>query len=983
MPVFALCFVIALLLPIMGTAEPVDAQCALATVAACSNPCCATQPCSATAAICPASPCVSATSPVQVTAQVVPGGVPPAQPIQHLEIKTDGVAAIFINSNVNIEGNTITNTVNAPVPTQAAQAAANGAKPTEAAKKEEPTPYDKLIENATKTTGLLTVWEKEDHLYWEIPPERLNVNLLAQAKLSTGLGVGGLYPGRVLDEAVLQLERDGKKVHIKAINVRLRALDESSPLHRAVERAFTDSIVASLPVAATNPANDAPVVDIRSYLLSDFMQLANAVNGTVGSGYSVDSANCDIESYKVFPENLQTRINYQFTGGKSDEPVLPDGRSLSLTMLYSIRTLPNTDYVPRPADDRVGYFLEAFEDYTSTDPRTRFVRYITAFNIKKASPELELSTPREPLTIWIENTVPEEYRTAVKEGVLYWNAAFEAIGIKDAIACHVMSATADWDPEDVRYNVVHWNTSRDSSFAGLAQWSGNPFTGEILDFDVLLEGEVIRNVERRRPILDPDSMAKLEAKPHDVHACSYGPLLAQECQAAMTVLRARGEIRDATDVHRFIHEYIVELTAHEVGHCLGLRHNFKASTLHPFEVLSHKEITDREGLVSSVMDYNPVNLAPEGVEQGSYFPTSMGPYDRWAIAYGYTPLSATTTEGIQEELQSVAAKAANPALAYGTDEDLWYQGGRNGIDPSIEWFDYAQNPMDYHQNMFEIAAMNLPKIPEIIESGEGYYDARFAVGLLLGQYSNSAQKVARFIGGQYMNRAPRVGRPETGLPLQVVPVSEQRRALKLLADYVFSDERLQFKPELLNMLLQEKYYHWGSEPPMQTEYPFHQILLGIRSNVLNQLLDNVALSRIVDGETKVAEGEEALSLPEYFNGLLEAVWGPELALAEAKTHLADSYTNGDPLISSHRRSLQRLMVDRMVKIMLSPDGQGQVDAKVHAWDVLQRLNGELKKLLDRSEQANVELDAYSSVHVRDIRETIARALDAKFSLRVD
>lgn len=185
------------------------------------------------------------------------------------------------------------------------------------------------------------------------------------------------------------------------------------------------------------------------------------------------------------------------------------------------------------------------------------------------------------------------------------------------------------------------------------------------------------------------------------------------------------------------------------------------------------------------------------------------------------------------------------------------------------------------------------------------------------------------------------------------------------------------------MLLQEKYYHWGSEPPMQTEYPFHQILLGIRSNVLNQLLDNVALSRIVDGETKVAEGEEALSLPEYFNGLLEAVWGPELALAEAKTHLADSYTNGDPLISSHRRSLQRLMVDRMVKIMLSPDGQGQVDAKVHAWDVLQRLNGELKKLLDRSEQANVELDAYSSVHVRDIRETIARALDAKFSLRVD
>ncbi len=907
-----------------------------------------------------------------------------AQPIQNLEIQTDGVSAIFINSNVTIEGNTITNSVNAPPAEAPGQPAAGGGRgPGRKPKKKEPKPYayKKLIEDATQSGGIVTVWEKPEKLYWEIPRSLLGKKLLLQAKLSSGLGVNGVYPGAVLGDVVITLEEDRKKLLLKEINVRLRARDKDSPLHRAVERSFTDSILASLPIAATQPETGAPVVDIRSLLLGDFLKVSQAASAAGGGGFSVDAGGSKIEGFKLFPENIQTRVRYHFkSGGAGVSEVVPDGRSLFLTANIGLRTLPETGYISRQADERVGYFIEAFEDFTSDDPRTRYVRFITAHNVQKASPEAEVSAPKEPLTVWVENTVPNEYRDAVKRGVLFWNQAFDEIGFKDAVVCKMQPDDADWDAEDTRFNVIHWNASRSSSYAGLAQWAGNPLTGEILDFDVMIEGEVIRDVERRRPILDPDSLAELEREPRDVRQCTYGRALANQMSMGITVLQARGVIGDATDVHRMIDEYIVQLVAHEVGHCLGLRHNFKASTLHEHKDLHNRELTDKEGLVSSVMDYAPLNIAPEGVEQGSYSPTTMGPYDKWAIAYGYTPLSATAEADVRTELAVIADRASEPGLIYGTDEDLWFQGTPSGIDPTVEWFDLGREPLDYYESMFETLSSTWPKIPEIIEKDGNYYDSRYAMVRLLGYYSISARKIARYVGGQYMSRAPRVGQSETGLPFKVIPVAVQRRALDLLDRNVFSDERFQFDPQLLNMLLQEKHYHWGLSwnPSGSSEYPIHQVLLNIRTEVLSRLLANTTLARIVDSEAKVSEGEDILTMPEYFERLLQAVWKEVLDEVGA-----GPYTNSKSFLSSGRRSLQRLFVQRLATIMLTPRGQGQADAKVHAWDTLKRLDKKLEDFLAQLAKSDVALDDYSRVHLHESRETIRRAMEAKFNIRMN
>lgn len=906
-----------------------------------------------------------------------------AQPIQNLEIQTDGVSTIFINSNVTIKGNTITNSVNAPPAEAPGQPAARGGRgPGGKPKEKEPKPYayKKLIEDATQTDGMVTVWEKPEKLYWEIPRSLLGKKLLLQAKLSSGLGVNGVYPGAVLGDVVITLEEDRKKLLLKEINVRLRARDEDSPLHRAVERSFTDSILASLPIAATQPETGAPVVDMRPLLLSDFLQVSRAASAGGGGGFSVDAGGSEIEGFKLFPENIQTRVRYHFkSGGAGGSEVVP-GRSLFLTANIGLRTLPETGYISRQADERVGYFVEAFEDFTSDNPRTRYIRFITAHNVQKASPEAEISPPKKPLTVWVENTVPKEYRDAVKRGVLFWNQAFDEIGFKEAVVCKMQPEDADWDAEDTRFNVVHWNASRSSSYAGLAQWAANPFTGQILDFDVMIEGEVIRNVERRRPIIDPNGLAELEREPKDVRQCTYGRALANQLSMGMNVLKARGVIDDATGVHRMIDEYIVQLVAHEVGHCLGLRHNFKASTLHDYKDLHNREITDKEGLISSVMDYAPLNIAPEGVEQGSYSPTSMGPYDKWAIAYGYSPLSATSETGVHAELGKIAGRASEPGLIYGTDEDLWFQGMPSGIDPTIAWFDLGKEPLDYHEGMFETLSATWPKIPEIIEKDGNYYDSRYALGSLLGYYSSSAGKVARYVGGQYMSRAPRVGQPGTGLPFEVVPVAVQRRALDLLARNVFSDERFQFDPKLLNTLLQEKHYHWGVSwtGGGSSEYPIHQVLLNIRSGVLSRLLETTALARIVDGETKVNEGEEVLTMPEYFETLLQAIWG------EVFDEIGDGpHSNSKPVLSAGRRSLQRLFVQRLSSVMLTPRGQGQVEATVHAWDTLKRLDKNLEDFLAQVEESDVALDDYSRVHLHESRETIRRAMEAKFNIRMN
>jgi hypothetical protein len=259
--------------------------------------------------------------------------------------------------------------------------------------------------------------------------------------------------------------------------------------------------------------------------------------------------------------------------------------------------------------------------------------------------------------------------------------------------------------------------------------------------------------------------------------CQCAAHMKYQLGLAAMVLAARNITNPGEKVpEELVGQAIKHVTMHEVGHTLGLRHNFKASSMLKNDQLHDVNITRKQGIVGSVMDYSPVNLAPKGAKQGDYFSTALGPYDYWAIEYAYKPLSGGT-EGEAADLQKIATKGAAPGHDYGTDEDLF-----TSADPLINAFDLGNDPMKFAQDRMLLAEELMKGLAErVVDQGQGYQRARQSFGMLLGQYANAAYLVSRHVGGESVHRDHR-GDPDGRDPFVPVPAARQREALKLLSD---------------------------------------------------------------------------------------------------------------------------------------------------------------------------------------------------------
>lgn len=875
-------------------------------------------------------------------------------------------------------------------------------KPSTTAKpaaKDELEPFNEVIKNTQKSGGLFTLYrnKEKNKIYLEIKPEQLNKNYLGTATLESGIGERGIYSGMPLQDFLFYFKRVDDKLHFVIRNVNFRTR-EGDPQVRSLTRSFSDSVLYTIFIKSIHPERKTILIDLEDLLLTDLAGLS------VGLGVPKTTSQSYFGTAKAFPQNLEVEsiLNFSNSVGGDNEIAgfgsLADNRGFTLRVHYSFSQLPDRDYRPRFADDRIGYFITAYQDLSKDDDRgDSFVRYINRWHLEKQDPKAVISHPKKPIVFWIDNAVPLEYRDAMKEGVLMWNKAFLKAGFKDAIEVRQMPDDATWDPADIRYNTIRWINTVDGYFA-MGPSRVNPLTGEILDADILVDASFIRALKGEyRKIVQPsqtENRTTLSALMQNRLLCANGldgknNGVPQKMQGQEGLLNRLSKMAGEYDlcygmeaanqfafgslamsllpdtmatpdkVKEYINQYLRLIIAHEVGHTLGLRHNFRGSTLLPPQEMNNTEVTKNKGLTTSVMDYIPPNIAPQNTKQGDYFPTMVGPYDDWAIKYGYTTIQTSTPLAEKPILEEIAAQSYKPELSYSTDEDAY------DLDPTANAWDNSGNVLVYSQWQLNNSRVMWERLDKRFPmAGDSYSDVSERFSTVLGNYFQQIYFTTKYIGGQSFYRihpselpAEKVsGVPQRRLPFEPVAVEEQRQALETLQKYVFAEDALSFSPELLNKLAPSRWRHWGSSPQVgRLDFPIHDLVLLMQGSVLRDLLSGDRLSRLKDIELKTPEGK-ALTLPELFDTLQSGIW-TEVIQPKAK-----------PIkIASLRRGLQRQYLDILTSMVLRKENVPE-DARTLAWYKLKQLDEKLKGV-------NSE-DEYTKAHLLETRDRIEKVLNA-------
>ncbi|MGE3239806.1 MAG: zinc-dependent metalloprotease [Pirellulales bacterium] len=836
-------------------------------------------------------------------------------------------------------------------------------------------PYEDVLKDAQKIPGLITLYRKDDRLLAELDARNLNRDLIVLITIARGIGqspiVGG-FSWQFGDDAVWQFRRAGERIHLVRRNVRFTA-DKGSPDAEAVAVAYTDSVLYSLPILTRSPGG-AYVVDLNPVFMSDLPQISTVLPGFMFSETKSTWANIE-----GFPKNVELQVAATYaSSGFSNIDSVPDARGVTVNVHYSISELPATSYKPRLADDRVGYFVTAKKDFSKKDLDDRFVRYITRWHLEKADADAKVSPPKKPIVFWLDKTIPFSYRKPIRDGILEWNKAFEKAGYYDAIEVRQQPDDATWAAGDVNYNTFQWIT------AGVGYAMGpsrvNPSTGQILDADIIFDADFLQYWKQEHETFTPESIAMMtggaidldqyraemkQRPPYLQHThsdrCSCNLLSGMSRQLAVGASVMATRQRSPEETEKLIKQGLKECTMHEVGHTLGLRHNFRASGYYSLADLNDPEKTAETGIGMSVMDYNPVNIMPDGAKQGDYFSQTIGPYDMWAIEYGYKPLSGGSPEAELPELKKIASRSGDPRYAFGDD------GNARGIDPDplTNRYDLSSDLVEYAKNEAKLVADAWPKVVEdLTKDGDGYQKARRAFNILLGRHGEVMFAASRYVGGLEVSRSHK-GDEKAKEPLVVIPAKKQREALELVEAEVFSDKPFGFPPELYGHLASSQWDHWGVEPVERTDYPAHDVILMWQDRILSRLMSSLTLARIHDSELKVPADEDVLTTAELLSSLTGSIF------TEVDGFKAGEFTDRKPAISSLRRNLQRAYLERLSRLAMGQT-MAPEDCETVAFLQLKDLKGKIDTVL----AGDFKLDTYSRAHLDETSAKIGKVLDA-------
>ena len=712
-------------------------------------------------------------------------------------------------------------------------------------------PYDRVIRGMTTKAGIFKVHTNGDRVLYEIPRAMLDkpflwVSQVAQAQEGTG------YGGTPLNDFVVQWERKGNRVLLRGEDYGLVAPD-SIPASVGVRAATFARIIRSFRVSSFGP-DSAPVVDVTELFTRDIPEISPRRN--LRRVRRLDPDRSFVERVSPFPENIEVEATLTFETGTDTSLA-----TTSMLVHHSMVKLPDVPMMPRFADRRVGFFEVRQRDYSRersvANNVSYSVAYITRWRLEKKDPTAALSEPVKPIVYYIGREVPAKYRPFIKAGIESWQPVFEAAGFRNAIQAKDPPSFADdpdWSPEDARVSSVRWYPTDDTNAIGPSVT--DPRTGEILEADIIMHGGLL---DRYRSMYIAQVGSDLGVK--------------------------AGQLPDS-----IMGEIIRSVIAHEVGHTLGLQHNMAASDAYPVDSLRSGSFTRKYSVSPSIMDYTRFNYVAQPGDDAIRV-RIIGPYDYFAIAWGYTPVPGAKTP--EDELPWLREQAARTA----TEKFVAFSADR--FNARVQTEDLGDDPVRATEyglkniNRSFASLKNAMAIP-----GDNFDNLRFMYGQLLDQRDRMFNHVAGLIGGSYWSS---LTYGQEGTTYRPVPAGQQKRAVTYLVR-----EALRSPTELEDPATLRLFDPFGGV----------QEVLRRQERLVISLVSNDRLTRMAAHDAAASRDD--------------GVYSHVAFLADFRGQLFADLRSARVVLDAYQRNAQRAYVERAAALVRDTSTSGEVAAVLRA-----------------------------------------------------
>ena len=512
----------------------------------------------------------------------------------------------------------------------------------EAEEEEKPKTIAELTEDMDRIDGLFTMFRdpKTGATKMLLQGDQLDSEFIYFKHTMNGVTDAGAFTGSYGAQYIFTIERRFDKLEFVRQNTAYY-FDPDNAISRASQANISRAVLAVTAIAAENDETGEVLIDSDALFLSEaFANVTYSRGDDAGDRFTLgglDAEKSQILELRNYPENTAVEVEYVFNNPKpknGGSDAVTDARNVSITVRHTWIEVPQNDYQPRFADARLGSFNVQVTDLTSTDSAP-YRDLLERWHLVKKDPSAEISDPVQPITWWIENTTPVEWRDLIMGAALEWNKAFEHAGFSNAMVVKVQPDDADWDAGDIRYNVLRWTSSPRPPFGGYGPSFSNPRTGQLLGADIMLEYSFLNRSKLTRELIQGEASAPMMLGGHDARLCSVGHAIAEGGLMADIAIQMDGG--DADVEEQLKRDRMYYLILHELGHTLGMNHNMKATQLLTLEQLEDPAVLESGIISGSVMDYPAVNYAADRDDQTLFYTIAPGPYDDWYIEYAYSP----------------------------------------------------------------------------------------------------------------------------------------------------------------------------------------------------------------------------------------------------------------------------------------------------------------------------------------------------------